>query len=84
MEATGPSDRLSISYVHDDQQQREEFDHQLAGYIRRHGERWDLTAVVEPLDLLGQRVGRVDVGLDRRPGGTLLVTMAFELPPRGA
>jgi hypothetical protein len=84
MEATGPGDHLSISYVHDDQQRREEFDHQLAGYIRHHGERWDLTAIVEPLDLLGQRVGRVDVGLDRKPGGTLLVTMAFELPPRGA
>ena len=84
MEATRPGDRLSVSYVHDDQQRREEFDHQLAGYIRRHGERWDLTAVVEPLDLLGQRVGRVDVGLDRQPSGMLLVTMAFELPPRGA
>jgi hypothetical protein len=34
-------------------------------YIRHHGERWDLTAIVaivEPLDLLGQQVGRVDVG----------------------
>ncbi len=81
MKATGPGDRLSISYIHDDQQRREEFDHQLAGYIRRHGERWDITSIVEPLDLLGQRVGRVDVGLDRQPGGALLVTMAFELPP---
>ncbi len=84
MKATGPGDRLSISYVHDDQQRREEFDHQLAGYIRRHGERWDLTAIVEPLALLGQRIERGDVGLDRQPGGTLLVTMTFELPPGGA
>jgi hypothetical protein len=83
MNATGPGDRLSLSYVHDDQQLREAFDRQLADYIRHHGERWDLTALVEPLDLLGRRVSRVDVGLRRRPGGALSVTMAYELPPHG-
>ncbi len=83
MDVAGADDVLSVSYVHDDEHRRAEFDHQLAGFIRRHGERWDLTAIVEPLDLLGRRVGEVAVGLDRRPSGTLLVTMAFELPPHG-
>jgi hypothetical protein len=84
MNTTGPSDRLSLSYVHDDRQRREAFDHQLAGYIRHHGERWDLTAIVEPLDLLGHRARQVDVGLQRRADGTLSVTITFELPPRSA
>jgi len=84
MNATGPGGGLSITYVHDNKQQREAFDHQLAAYIRRHGERWDLTAIVEPLDLLGQRVGQVDVGLHRQPGGALSVIMRLELPPRRA
>jgi hypothetical protein len=47
MNAIGPGDGLSVSYVHDDKQRRAAFDHELAGYIRRHGERWDLTAIVE-------------------------------------
>jgi hypothetical protein len=81
MDAAGPDNGLSVSYVHDDERRREEFDHQLAGFIRRHGERWDLTAIVEPLELLGQRVGEVEVGLHRRPDGALRVTMTFELPP---
>jgi len=78
-----PGDQVSMSYVHDDEQQREMFDHQLADYFRHHGERWDLTAILEPLDLLGRRVRRVEVGLRRRPDGTLSVTMTFELPSRG-
>ncbi len=83
MDAGGPDNGMSASYVHDDERRREEFDHQLAGFIRRHGERWDLTAIVEPLDLLGRRVGEIEVGLHRLPGGALQVTMAFELPPHG-
>jgi hypothetical protein len=78
------ADRLSVSYVHDDQQRREAFDHRLADYIRRHGEQWDLTAIVEPLDLLGRRVRQVEVDLRRRPSGMLSVTMTFELPPHVA
>ena len=81
MNATGPGDGLSASYVHDDKEQREEFDRQLAGYIRGHAERWDLTAIVESLDLLGRRVGQVDVHLQRKPTGALSVTMKFELAP---
>jgi hypothetical protein len=84
MNATGPSDRASMSYVHDDEQQREAFDHQLADFVRHHGEQWDLTAIVEPLELLGRRVRRVEVGLRRSPGGMLGVTLTFELPPHGA
>lgn len=80
MDAGGSDNGLSASYVHDDERRREEFDHQLAGFIRRHGERWDLTAIVEPLDLLGRRVGEVEVGLRRQPDGALLVAMTFELP----
>jgi hypothetical protein len=79
MNAAG--DRLSASYVRDDQQRRAAFDHRLADYIRRHGEQWDLTAIVESLDLLGRRVRQVEVGLRRQPSGMLSVTMTFELPP---
>jgi hypothetical protein len=80
MDVARPDDGLSVSYVHDDEQRREEFDRQLAEYIRRHGERWDLTAIVEPLEMLGRRVGEVEVGLHRQPSGVLSVTMTFELP----
>ena len=75
-----PGDQVSLSYAYDDEQQRQMFDHQLAAYVRHHGERWDLTAIVEPLDLLGRQVRQVEVGLRRRPDGTLSVTMTFELP----
>jgi hypothetical protein len=56
----------------------------LAAYIRRHGERWDLAAIVEALDLLGRRARQVDVDLRHQPGGTLSVTFTFGLPPHGA
>jgi len=81
MNATGPGAELSASYVHGDVQRRQEFDHQLAAYIRSHGERWDPTAIVESLDLLGHTVGHVDVRLHRRRTGALSVTMTFELAP---
>lgn len=83
MTAHMPGDGVSLSYVHDDQRQREVFDRRLAGYIRGHGERWDLTAIVEPLELLGRRAGQVGVDIRRRPTGALSVTVTFELPPRG-
>jgi hypothetical protein len=41
--------------------------HQLAGYICRHRERWDITAVLEPLQLLGAKTGQVNVHLHRSP-----------------
>ncbi len=81
MNATGPGDGLSASYVHDDAERRQEFDHQLAAYIRRHAGRWDLTTIVESLDLLGRRVGQVGVHLHRKRTGALSVTMKFELAP---
>jgi hypothetical protein len=81
MDAAGPDDGLSVSCIHDDKQRREEFDRQLASYIRSHGERWDLTAIVETLDMIGRRVGEVEVGLHRRPSGALSVTMTSSTSP---
>ena len=80
----GPSrayEDLSASFVSDDKQQRLEFDHELAGYVRGHCERWDITAVLEPLQLLGAKTGQVQVHLHRSPLGSLAVTMQFELQP---
>jgi hypothetical protein len=76
-------DWLSMNYAHDDEQQREGFDRQLADCVRHHRERWDLTAIVEPLELLGRQARRVEVDLRRQPDGALSVTMTFELPSRG-
>ncbi len=39
-------DDLSASFVPDDKERRQEFDRRLAGYVRRHRERWDITAVL--------------------------------------
>jgi hypothetical protein len=81
MTATEPGEGLSASYIHDDPQRRQDFDHQLAAYLRSHAERWDLTAVLESLDLLGRRVGQIGVHMRRKPTGALSVTMTFELAP---
>jgi hypothetical protein len=75
-------DDLSVSFVHDDKERRLEFHRQLAVFIRCHRERWDITAVLEPLQLLGGKTKQVDVHLHRRPAGRLTVTMQFELEPR--
>ena len=72
---------LSASFVSGDKQQRLEFDHELAGYVRGHCERWDITAVLEPLQLLGAKTGQVQVHLHRSPPGSLAVTIQFELQP---
>ena len=72
---------LSASFVSEDKQQRLEFDHELAGYVRGHRERWDITAVLEPLQLLGAKTGQVQVHLHRSPLGSLAVTLQFELQP---
>ena len=53
----------------------------LAGYVRGHCERWDITAVLEPLQLLGAKTGQVQVHLHRSPLGSLAVSMQFELEP---
>ena len=58
-----------------------EFDHELVGYVRGHRERWDITAVLEPIQLLGARTGQVRVHLHRSPLGNLVVTLQFELQP---
>lgn len=72
---------LSASFVSGDKQQRLEFAHELAGYVRGHCERWDITAVLEPLQLLGAKTGQVQVHLHRGPRGSLAVTLQFELEP---
>jgi len=70
-------------YHHNDRGQRDEFDRGLARYLEGHQERWDITALVEPLDLIGSKVGRADVRLRRLPTGALSVTISFELLPAG-
>ena len=73
---------LSISFVPDDKQQRLDFDRRLAAYVRGHRKRWDITAVLEPLQLLTAKTGQVDLHLHRSPPGRLAVTIHFELEPR--
>jgi len=75
---------LAVSFVPGDKRRRLEFGRQLAGYIRRHRERWDITAVLEPRQLLAAKTGQVDVHLHRSPPGRLAVTIRFELEPAGA
>ena len=70
---------LSVRFVGDDKQRRLEFARELARYVRGHRERWDITAVLEPLQLLGAKTGQVDVHLQRSPDGRLAVTIRFEL-----
>ena len=70
---------LSISFVPDDKQRRLDFDRRLAAYVRAHRERWDITAVLEPLQLLAAKTGRVDLHLHRSPPRRLAVTIQFEL-----
>ena len=80
----GPSradEDLSARFVSDDKQRRQEFDHELADYVRGHRERWDITALLEPLQLLGAKTGQVQVHLHRSPVGNLVVTLQFELQP---
>jgi hypothetical protein len=72
---------LSVSYVRRDDQRRLEFGRQLAGYVRRHRERWDITAVLEPLQLLGSKTSEVNVHLHRTAPGQLAVTIQFRLEP---
>jgi len=80
----GPSrtdDELCVSFVCDDKKRRMEFGRKLADYVRGHRERWDITGVLEPLQLLGTKTGQVDVHLHRTPPGKLAVTIRFELEP---
>ncbi len=73
---------LSVSFIPDDEQRRLDFDRRLAAYVRGHRERWDITAVLEPLQLLAAKTGQVDLHLHRSPPGRLAVTIQFELEPR--
>ncbi len=84
MGPTGADEDLSASFVRDDEERRLEFDLRLAGYVRRHRERWDITAVLEPLQLLGSKTTEVNVHLHRSPQGRLAVTIQFELESASA
>ena len=75
---------LAVSFVPGDERRRLEFGRHLACYVRRHRERWDITAVLEPLQLLAAKTGQVNVHLHRSPPGRLAVTIQFELEPVGA
>jgi hypothetical protein len=81
MGRTRVDDDLFLSFVRDDDERRLEFGRQLAGYVRRHRERWDITAVLEPVQLLGSKTGAVNVQLHRSPPGQLTVTIRFQLEP---
>ena len=72
---------LSLSFARDDDERRLEFGRRLARYVRRHRERWDITAVLEPVQLLGPKTGDVDVYLHRSAPGQLEVTIQFQLEP---
>ena len=72
---------LSVSFVPDDKQRRLDFGRRLAAYVRSHRERWDITAVLEPLQLLAGKTGQVGLHLHRSPPGRLAVTIHFELEP---
>ncbi|HUB21889.1 MAG TPA: hypothetical protein VMA97_05720 [Streptosporangiaceae bacterium] len=72
---------LSLSFVRGDDERRLEFARQLARYVRHHRERWDITAVLEPVQLLGSKTGEVNVHLHRNPQGQLTVTIQFQLEP---
>ena len=84
VDSTASGDSFSARYTGADEARRREFDRELAGYFRGHHERWDLTAIVEPLDLLGRKVAEVGVRLHRSATGRLSVTIDFELAPARA
>jgi hypothetical protein len=72
---------LSASFVPDDKERRLHFDRELARYVRSHRERWDITALLEPLQLLRAKTGQVQVTLHRSAQGRLAVMLRFELQP---
>jgi hypothetical protein len=84
VDCSGSGDTFCARYVGADEALRRDFDHRLAGYLRGHHERWDLTAIVEPLDLLGRKVAEVGVRLRCSAAGQLSVTIDFELTPSRA
>ena len=81
MGPTWVAEDLSLSFARDDGERRLEFGRQLAGDVRGHRERWDVTAVLEPVQLLGSKTGEVNVHLHRSAPGQLEVTIQFQLEP---
>jgi hypothetical protein len=81
MGPAGVDEDLSLSFASDDDERRVEFGRRFARYVRRHRERWDITAVLEPVQLLGTKTGEVNVHLHRSAPGQLEVTIQFQLEP---
>ncbi|MFF5211103.1 hypothetical protein [Streptosporangium sp. NPDC000396] len=78
------SQEFAIRYIHDDEDLRREFDHQLALFLRgqRAHDRWNITPLVDTLDRLGQQIPSVHVRLRHRPAQMeLQVSLEFGLPP---
>lgn len=72
-------DGFTGGYVPDDERLRRDFDLRLARYIRGHPDRWNIAALLDALDLLGDYT-EGDVRLRRCRPGELSVTLTFELP----
>ena len=81
MGPTWVAEDLSLSFARGDDERRLEFGRQLADYVRHHRQRWDITAVLEPVQLLGSKTGEVNVHLHRSAPGKLEVTIEFQLEP---
>lgn len=77
-------DGLSVRYLHDDEDRRQDFGRKLAGYVRGHRDRWNIATFLGVLDLLGRDVSEIRLTLLRRAGGRLAVTIDYELTPIGA
>jgi hypothetical protein len=71
VDSTGSGDCFSARYLGADEARRQESGRRLAGYFRGHHEQWDVTAIVEPLDLLGRKVAEAGVRLHRSATGQL-------------
>ena len=79
--AWADEDRPVCGLCRRDTQRRLGFGHELAGCVRGHCERWDITAVLEPLRLLGAETSQVQVHLRSSPPGRLAVTIQSGLQP---
>lgn len=75
------SDHLSVRYFHDDDVQRREFQRTLAGFVRGHRDRWDITTFLEAVEALGRRVPEIRLTLRCRSNGRLVVVIDYELAP---
>jgi len=73
--------RFAGEFVPGDPAMRRDFDHQFGAFVRRFREHWHIEALVDALEVIGSCVDRSQVKLQRRPSGTLNVTIDFALEP---